>query len=173
MDQAIDRSRSPATPWGVADVAYQIAEGVWEVSTSSHGGVMVHDRVSAFLSDPALRIGEMFGEYITFEEDCAYAAVYADAPALWRAAIASGAVIGDGSGLGSDASDDDIRAAMLRTCHVWYPDEYRVPCQWCAKEGGTCYKHNARRMRPATSTRYPTTRGQSAARTYGLEGGTS
>ncbi len=97
---------------------------------------MVHDRVAGFLSDPALRIGEMFGEYITFEEDCAYAAVYADAPALWRAAINSrcGAVIGDGSGVGVDSSDDDIRAAMLKTCHVWYPDEYGVPCQWCAKD---------------------------------------
>ena len=135
------------TPWGNADQVYTLAEGIVDVSTPSHGGIMVHKRVSTFLSAEALRIADSFGDWLVFEEDCAFAAVYADCPALWRQAqkVAGSMVHGDSDELarqvnGPDAEDDAIRAFFLDIVLVWFPDEYGVSCRWCAR--GNCYKHN-------------------------------
>lgn len=64
------------TPWGVADTCVTLRRGVHLVDTPSHGGVLVARRLAEQeLTAEARRIGERFGEYYAFEEDCAYAVV--------------------------------------------------------------------------------------------------
>ena len=129
------------TPWGESDTLTEIAEGVREVTTPSHGGIMVHESVSQFLTDAERDIGESYGPWIAFEEDCAYSVVFAAMPALWRSALRSGAVIA-GDMPGVDSSDDDIERHFLKTAHHWFPDAYGVACQSCDVEPhGLCRNH--------------------------------
>lgn len=67
------------SPWGEIDYLDQIAEGIYQVETPSHGGVMmdVHsDFVKEDLSDPAWDVGEGWHNWLCFEEDAAYAVAF-------------------------------------------------------------------------------------------------
>lgn len=57
------------SPWGQVDQETKYAEGVFFVSTPSHGGFMIHKSVA--LSPAAREEAEVFNnEYYCFEEDC-------------------------------------------------------------------------------------------------------
>lgn len=56
------------SPWGQVDAETKIQEGVYFVSTPGHGGFMVHRSIP--LSDAAKAEGDVYGNYLCFEEDC-------------------------------------------------------------------------------------------------------
>jgi hypothetical protein len=65
------------TPWGIPDTINKIIEGLYFVSTPSHGGYMVEKSLAKKLL-PATSIdsgflGQAWGNYYCYEEDCAYA----------------------------------------------------------------------------------------------------
>ncbi len=130
------------TPWGTANTIRETVEGVYEVTTPSHGGLMLREWRG--LSEAAQQIGEHYGQYLCFEEDCAYAAVFADMPGLFRQSVRDGAIIAP-KGLDADSSDDEITRHYLAIAHRWYPDAYCVACSWCAEEPhGLCYRHGGK-----------------------------
>ncbi|MBE6577028.1 MAG: hypothetical protein E7653_02690 [Ruminococcaceae bacterium] len=64
------------SPWGSIDGMRWIANGIYSVSTPSHGGIMVHKSVAdKVLSKEAQEVGFVSEPFICFEEDC-------DAPVL-------------------------------------------------------------------------------------------
>jgi hypothetical protein len=76
------------TPWGKADsqrVVYE-AHGsrVWRVSTPGHGGMMMSRRLARrMLSRKAYSIGCEWGDWLTFEEDCEWAAFVYEYPNVY------------------------------------------------------------------------------------------
>ena len=66
------------SPWGNIQTCKILTPGVFEVTTASHGGIMVsRDCISETLSREAQKCGFMEGAYLCFEEDC-------DAPVVIR-----------------------------------------------------------------------------------------
>lgn len=66
------------TLWGRADYVEKIADGIYEVETPSHGGIMADphcDFVKYDMSDPAWNIPEMDHGWFCFEEDTAFAVI--------------------------------------------------------------------------------------------------
>ena len=64
------------SPWGEIQRCVPICHGVYQVSTASHGGVMLTVRLArALLSSEARACGFQDGRYLCFEEDCQAAAV--------------------------------------------------------------------------------------------------
>ena len=65
------------TPWGIADSVRELAEGVYQVSTPSHGGIMVRrDSAALVLSAEARKCnvyGGTHGGFGCYEEDCEWA----------------------------------------------------------------------------------------------------
>lgn len=101
------------TPWGESDYDDQVAEGVVSVSTPSHGGILVAKAVAeATLSRDAWAIGQEFGLWLAFEEDCAWAAVAYEHPE-WFVGIWTNA-----------PSEERIKMLASETLARWYP-EYR------------------------------------------------
>src|SRR3990172_848380 len=66
------------TPWGKPDAQYKIDNGVYWVGTPGHGGFMIGRRVAAdgLLSQAAIDCGEVFGDWLAYEEDCACYVVF-------------------------------------------------------------------------------------------------
>ena len=73
------------TPWGARDFSKQLVPGVYSVSTPSHGGYMVGAKVAeTFLSQAArLFVGERWGSWYAFEEDCAWTVIGLEHPELF------------------------------------------------------------------------------------------
>lgn len=63
------------TPWGYADDARDIAEGITRVSTPSHGGfILTEARMAEFNARLTIHF-QPFAGYGYFEEDCDWSAV--------------------------------------------------------------------------------------------------
>ena len=72
------------SPWGSIDGMRWIANGIYSVSTPSHGGIMVHKSVAdKVLSKEAREVGFESEPFICFEEDC-------DAPVAIRELLDKG-----------------------------------------------------------------------------------
>lgn len=57
------------TPWGVVQTSTRLADGIWKVSTASHGGIWLSPARRAQV--PAFLVPETFLKSATwFEEDC-------------------------------------------------------------------------------------------------------
>lgn len=60
------------SPWGKVQTCRELCDGVYSVSTASHGGIMAHQEVvDKVLSVAAQKCGFTEGRYLCFEEDCA------------------------------------------------------------------------------------------------------
>ena len=69
-----DSSRN--TPWGIADHYENIGQGIFVVSTPSHGGYFVPDCMLHNIPDEHQRWAEQWsGSRQWYEEDCCWAAV--------------------------------------------------------------------------------------------------
>lgn len=69
------------TPWGNSDYEKRIERGITWVSTPSHGGFMVARGVAAkLLSQAAVAVGQVCGDYLAFEEDCDAAIILYELP---------------------------------------------------------------------------------------------
>ncbi len=59
------------SPWGEVQHCKMLCNGVYEVATASHGGIMAESAAAKKLfSVAALRCGFKDGSYVCFEEDC-------------------------------------------------------------------------------------------------------
>lgn len=77
-------TRPVHTPWGEADTIETLAEGVIQVSTSTHGGIGVDSEVAnKRLSAPARAEAIRQGGRLWFEEDCDWAIVCNEMPELF------------------------------------------------------------------------------------------
>ncbi len=117
------------TPWGQADSSHAVAQGVYIVSTPSHGGVMVakatvHAKRLA-LSERAMTLAMSWGSYYCFEEDCLSAVFFYEQPDVFRYAMQHAPFLWLDGVERPEATDAEIRAVMLAICRRWYPDQYR------------------------------------------------
>ena len=63
--------RPYSSPWGKIQRIRTITQGVYEVSTEGHGGIMVRKEVaSQLLSTAAIAHGSLEREFYCYEEDC-------------------------------------------------------------------------------------------------------
>lgn len=61
------------TPWGESQTETIILPGVVDVTTASHGGLMILWSVAAqHLTPEAIELGDSFGGCLAYEEDCLY-----------------------------------------------------------------------------------------------------
>lgn len=75
------------TPWGKADSVRKICEGVVEVSTPSHGGILVGKATARkLLSEKAQKIGREWNQYLAYEEDCDWSAFAYEQPEMYNEA---------------------------------------------------------------------------------------
>ncbi len=59
------------TPWGPADHTTFLQHGIFQVSTASHGGMMVsREQLGKYFSPRAQEVGFHWGGYHCYEEDC-------------------------------------------------------------------------------------------------------
>lgn len=59
------------SPWGEVQTCRVIADGIYEVSTAGHGGIMISTELASHILSPeALRKGVCEGGYYCYEEDC-------------------------------------------------------------------------------------------------------
>jgi hypothetical protein len=70
------------SPWGLIQQVTQIAEGIWQVSTASHGGLKVSDQRLAAM--PAQRRATPYSHDGWFEEDLDWALVAVSFPEAFR-----------------------------------------------------------------------------------------
>jgi hypothetical protein len=81
-DTAIVHTPAPRpltnSPWGLIQQVKQIAEGIWQVSTASHGGLKVSDQRLAAM--PAERHTTPYSHGGWFEEDLDWALVAVSFP---------------------------------------------------------------------------------------------
>lgn len=97
-------TRKPTnSPWGRVQHCSEVLDGglapgqAYWASTAGHGGLMLHASIKSKLSEKCVQLGsEVFGEYLCFEEDCAWALAYFE--------------------LGID------KAMALQTVIAWYPE---------------------------------------------------
>ena len=73
-----------STPWGSAQTIKTLAPGILLVSTASHGGLMLDSAALLDLPEQLRAVGETYGEWRCFEEDCACGLVYEARIDLYR-----------------------------------------------------------------------------------------
>jgi len=70
------------TPWGNSDSEKRYDRGLTWVGTPSHGGFLVGKAYARkHLTAAAQAVGEPFGQYLAFEEDCKAAVILFELPA--------------------------------------------------------------------------------------------
>lgn len=89
------------TIWGKTQHQKKLADGVYSVSTASHGGIIVDESLAdRYLSGKAQGYGKRAGGWLHYEEDCAWAVFASENPGL------------------VDAGPDAVRRTLLR----YYPE---------------------------------------------------
>ena len=105
------------SPWGTVEHCALLCPGVYEVSTASHGGIMVRlDAAEQFLTAEARAVGFREGGYLHFEEDC-------DAPVALRELLDRGLI--------SPRTDryfppGAYEACIDRSLQRWHPDYWQA-----------------------------------------------
>ena len=146
------------TPWDKSQTIETLDDGILEVSTASHGGIMVHETAVHTLPANILKAGIRFGDWLCFEEDCAVNLVFAARIDLyrkrkqaildsWKRELAREPVpewvIKEGPGcvekLTADLalSDEELAIPLLESNHYWFPELFGLPprCPSCDKSG--------------------------------------
>jgi hypothetical protein len=108
------------SPWGQIDSSKQITRGVRLVGTPGHGGIMVTRNFAAtHLSSSAIARGEVYGNYVCYEEDCDYAIVEYE---LLRARLVTAADLYHGTPTGATKSEAEILAQLAKSLSSWNAD---------------------------------------------------
>lgn len=101
-----------SSPWGQIQVSTQVAPGIRWVSTAGHGGLMVTARVAEKeLSHQVQEMGNRYGDYYCYEEDCAWALAARELTAVRDHAIKQ-------EGQTAERFDETVRGTIQR----WYPE---------------------------------------------------
>jgi len=105
------------SPWGKIDRVEKITTGVSFVSTPRHGGLRV-SRLTLFKyainPDLILKLGGTdSGNYVFFEEDCAYALFLFDAPEILKI-----------DAMRQGKSPDELFEILKKIVERWYPEYF-------------------------------------------------
>lgn len=72
------------TIWGKPQTTEKLSEGIYSVTTASHGGLLVREDIAdKCLSEKARSFAELKDGYFQFEEDCCWAVVAVENPSLF------------------------------------------------------------------------------------------
>ena len=72
-----------SSPWGTVQTSVSHQRGLRTVSTASHGGILISERVAGqLLSEAARQRGFSWNGYLCFEEDCDATIVLFEIPAV-------------------------------------------------------------------------------------------
>lgn len=72
------------TPWGPSQHQQKITDGMYWVSTSGHGGLLIECRIAGKLLSPwAFSYGGRYGQWLAYEEDCDYQVAFFELPQYW------------------------------------------------------------------------------------------
>lgn len=98
------------TPWGQSQQRQQLEPGCWWVSTAGHGGILVGTRYAEeYLTPEARKLGEPFGSWLAYEEDCAWAVVIWELPRLSEA-------------FSPQTRAEDLRSEAFHSLSCWNAD---------------------------------------------------
>ena len=79
-----DYHHARPTPWGKADSVNDLGLGFVLVGTPGHGGIMIGCRqAEKVLSEAAQKRGQVFNQFLCYEEDCDISIVIFEYPQLW------------------------------------------------------------------------------------------
>jgi len=82
--QSVDIMENIPTPWGAALTKLELTDGVLWVETAEHGGLLIEKaQARTLLSDPALRIGQPWENYLAYEQASAMMVVFYEHPELY------------------------------------------------------------------------------------------
>ena len=110
------------TPWGTSqDQTTFVRNGITSVSTPSHGGLMVRKAwAEAALSEAARALGTPWrnreGEWLCYEEDCAYAIV------LWELQPHQRTAFRRRCSLPNQRTDQEYREGLRQTLSTYYAE---------------------------------------------------
>lgn len=117
------------TRWGASQHRHKITQGVYEVDTAGHGGIMVRKEVAQqLLSKEALNVSDTWEGWICFEEDCDWALFVYEQPVLYAACRAK---------QGRKETAEEWKQLARKTLEHWYPKylaavedlKENTPCQ--------------------------------------------
>jgi hypothetical protein len=77
-----DARRFTTSPWGAVEHVTQLAEGIWQIDTASHGGIFLSDQRMAEM--PVERRETKYSKGGWFEEDCDWALVAVTFPDAFK-----------------------------------------------------------------------------------------
>lgn len=103
------------SPWGEIDNCDEIADGIYSVSTSSHGGIMVAKTAKDFLSSKAKELSLRFNGYLCYEEDCDINVVVMEM--LDHKMLQEGTLF--------KLSNKDLEGHAIESLQQWYPDYWK------------------------------------------------
>lgn len=73
-----------SSPWGAIQHSQVLKRGMRVVSTAGHGGVMVTLKAAEkYLSEEARKRGQVYGNYLCYEEDCELSIPVFENPDIW------------------------------------------------------------------------------------------
>lgn len=148
------------TPWDESQSVATLDDGILQVSTAGHGGIMVHKTALHTLPANIRKAGIQFGEWLCFEEDCAANLVFAARLDLyrrlkqasldsWKIELARVPVAGWASKHGPECvanltadvalPDEELAAPLIESNHKCFPELFGLPprCPNCEKSGCT------------------------------------
>ena len=71
------------TIWGEIQTSHRLADGVVDVTTASHGGIIVDKKIADnFLSKEAIQVADYENGHYFFEEDCDWAVFAFENPTI-------------------------------------------------------------------------------------------
>ena len=104
------------SPWGMVQTSYTLCDGVYAVSTASHGGILVHRSAEHLLSQEAQYHGTRYGVYLCYEEDC-------KAPIVIRELLDSGKIIVP---VNDRLSDEEFNKEVNENIQRWNPEYWEA-----------------------------------------------
>ena len=104
------------SPWGMVQTSYTLCDGVYAVSTASHGGILVHRSAEHLLSQEAQYLGTRYGVYLCYEEDC-------KAPIVIRELLDSGKIIVP---VNDRLTDEEFNNEVNENIQRWNPEYWEA-----------------------------------------------
>ena len=104
------------SPWGMVQTSYTLCDGVYAVSTASHGGILVHRSAEHLLSQEAQYLGTRYGVYLCYEEDC-------KAPIVIRELLDSGKIIVP---VNDRLTDEEFNKEVNENIQRWNPEYWEA-----------------------------------------------
>ena len=116
---SFDYHHAMPTPWGKADHAYKICDGVYDVGTPGHGGIMVGKaKARILLSEKAIARGMKWNQYICFEEDCDWSLFAFEQPKLYADSFKKHSLKPE------EITEEYVKNSAKKSIERWYPEYF-------------------------------------------------